>query len=79
MNINFEGDGILKDFPREKVIHLTNPITVTSLKGGMESGKPSVAFIFDLPDGRKVLAETSGELFIAAARAMKTRYPELEG
>lgn len=58
------------DLDLEKVIHLTNPITVYSLAAGMESGKPSVGFVFDLPDGKKVVAETSLELFISAARAL---------
>lgn len=52
------------------VIHLTNPITVGSLAHGMSSGKPSVAFVFTLPDGRAVVAETSLELFVAAARGL---------
>lgn len=46
-------------------------LTVTSLAAGMGSGKPSVAFVFDLPDGRYVFAETSLALFLAAAQALK--------
>lgn len=54
----------------DKIVHLTNTITVGSLTSGMESGKPSVAFCFTLPDGRVVVAETSLALFVAAARGL---------
>lgn len=54
----------------DKLVHLTNTIEVGSLSGGMESGKPSVAFCFSLPDGTVVVAETSLELFVAAARGL---------
>lgn len=46
-------------------------LTITSLAGGMGSGAPSVGFVFDLPDGRYVIAETSLALFLAAAQALK--------
>ena len=49
----------------------TETFTVTSLRGGMGSGKPSVALIVDLPDGSYVMAETSLALFIMAARALE--------
>lgn len=52
------------------VIHVTGPIEVGTLDSGMESGKPSVMFCFTLPDGRVVIAETSLELFTAAARGL---------
>lgn len=79
MNINLEGDGALKGTPRSKVIHLTNAITVATLDGGMESGRPSVAFIFELPDGRKVFAETSAVLFINAANVIQEKYKDKLG
>ena len=59
---------------RDDVIHLTNTIGVTCLAGGMESGKASVAFRFDLPDGRPVVAETSLGLLVMAARAFQSKY-----
>lgn len=71
--INLDGDNILAGFPAEKVVH-TKTFTVTSLSGGMSSGAPSVAIILDLPDGRKVLAETSLRLFLSAARALRAKY-----
>jgi hypothetical protein len=59
--------GLVSD---DHLIHLTNTIEVGTLDGGMTSGKPSVAFCFTLPDERVVVAETSLELFVAAARAL---------
>jgi len=60
-----------------RVIWLGNgapPIAITALKGGMTSGKPSVAIRLDLPDGRTVIAETSLALLLAAADAFRTRF-----
>lgn len=78
LTIKLNGDGILQGFPPEKIVNLeSTPITVTTLEGGMSSGLPSVGLIFDLPDGRKVLAQTSVRLFLSAARAIKARYGDL--
>lgn len=68
------GFNALKGIKREDIIHLTNEIEVGSLDAGMQSGKPSVAFCFKLPDGRVVVAETSLELFTAAARALNAAH-----
>lgn len=60
----------------KNLVHLGNdaePIQVAYLEGGMASGKPSVAIRLDLPDGTVVIAETSLELFAAAARGMTAR------
>lgn len=46
-------------------------LTITSLSGGVQSGRASVGLVFDLPDGRYVLAETSLRLFMLAARALR--------
>jgi hypothetical protein len=45
----------------------------------MQSGKPSVCFRIDLPDGRVVLAETSALLFCRAAEAIVARFPIVAG
>ena len=77
LTILMEGDGMLKDIPEEKIVHVVQPITVAALDQGMTSGKPSVAIAIPLEDGRIVLAETSMRLFLAAARAFRTRYGDL--
>ena len=46
-------------------------MSVARLAKGMSSGKSSVTFRIDLPDGRTVLGETSLALFQAAARAFR--------
>jgi hypothetical protein len=79
LRIILDGDGSAMDL-RERgleLIHLGNdaePIRVIYLPGGMASGKPSVGFVFELPDGKRyVFAEISAALFIAAARAIATK------
>lgn len=81
MTINLDGDKCWPDLEgkvgTDQVIHLGNdapPIGLAVLPGGMSSGKPSVMFRIDLPDGRALLAETSMALFLTAADAMKGRY-----
>jgi hypothetical protein len=55
------------------VIEAKKDISVGLLQAGMESGKPSVSFIFELPDGRVVFAETSLALFLGAARVFAAK------
>jgi hypothetical protein len=74
MTIKLDADGCLNDVSPDNVIHIASPITVGALAHGMESGAPSVAFIFKLPDGRTVLAETSMKLFQMAAEGFAARY-----
>jgi hypothetical protein len=80
LRIVLEGDGAFSELAevieQGKLIHLSNDadIAVTGLEGGMQSGDPSVAFIFGLPDGRKVFAETSLRLLLMAADGFKARY-----
>lgn len=49
---------------------------IGALPGGMASGKASVALVVRLDDGRLVFAETSLELFLGAAVALRARYPD---
>jgi len=74
MRILMNAEGSLGGIDPSKIIHTTEPFTVATLAGGMESGTPSVAFIITLPDGRVVLAETSLALFQEAARMFATRF-----
>lgn len=73
-----EGDGVWPDLVSrmDDVIHLKDEdvIQVSALSAGMESGRPSVAFRFDLPDGQVVIAETSVRLFLVAAEILRARY-----
>ncbi len=73
LSIFRDGDNVYPDLKdkADRIIHVTTPWSVSRLKGGMKSGKSSVMIRIDLPDGRIVMAETSMELFQAAARAFK--------
>ena len=77
--INLNGDGASKDLVERGLqsIHLGNdtpPIRLTYLSGGMDSGKPSCAFIFELPGGKQfVVAEISAALLVEAARLIEIK------
>ena len=51
-------------------------LAVAALPGGMSSGKTSVTFRVDTPDGRTVLFETSLALLKMAVDAIVVRYRE---
>ena len=73
--IKLEGDASwpdLADKPDDQIIDVHN-LEVALLPGGMESGRASVAIRIDLPDGRVVIAQTSQQLFDAAASAFRGR------
>jgi len=78
MTIHLDGDNAWPDLAvrRDEIIHLGDgdSIGVAVLDGGMTSGLPSVAFRFDLPDGRPVIAETSWRLLALSVRAIAARY-----
>jgi hypothetical protein len=76
IQLKLEGDGAFEDLQGREVIQVSPeaPLRIAVLPGGMESGEPSVAITFDLPDGRAVVAETSLNGFQAAARATAARY-----
>lgn len=73
MQINLDGDGVWPDLHEKEVIN-TLVVAVAALGGGMTSGRPSVSFRIDLPDGRVVIAETSMRIFVNAANAFRIRY-----
>ena len=84
MEIHTEGTGghYSEVLRRRKLIHMPEdvPIRVETLDGGMASGKPSVAFIMELPAmGITVLAQTSVKLFQLAAVATYARYGDQTG
>lgn len=78
--INLDGDNAWPDLRAnlDKIIHITEGMRACALDGGMASGKPSVCFRIDLPDGRIVLAETSARLFVMAAAAIVGRWPDVD-
>lgn len=79
LSIHLDGDGIWPDMVPEKTIR-GNLVGVAALAAGMESGRGSVSFRVELPDGQLVFCETSMRLFLNAAKLFQTKYAhELEG
>lgn len=70
------GDGAWPDLAEKHAKGLlieTEHLSVSGLPGGMASGKASIAFRFDLPDGRVVFAQSSLRAFLAVADALRAR------
>jgi hypothetical protein len=63
---------------RDDLIKYRESFGLTALEHGMESGKPSAMFRFDLDDGHVLLAETSLAVLAGAVRGLVAKYdPEL--
>lgn len=79
MKIHLDGDNCWPDLKEKaeqgKLTEVTG-MEVAMLLGGMSSGKPSVAFRFDLEDGNTIFTQTSLELLESAVRSMRIRYEE---
>jgi hypothetical protein len=73
-NINFDGDEFFKNFDKSKIVEAKGLHTITVFEGGMQSGKPSVAFVSEMEDGTMVYSETSMNIFLTAARAYEARF-----
>jgi hypothetical protein len=77
LKLKMEGDGAWPDMVDKltegKVIR-SEDIELAVLKGGMASGKPSIAIRINLDDDSVVFAETSLALFLSAADAFKAKY-----
>ena len=75
LDVILEGDNAWPDLidKQDSIIHVQNITAVARLPKGMASGKSSVSVRIDLPDGQTVIAETSMDLFQAAAQAFKAR------
>lgn len=70
IKVDLEGDGAFSDIPLDQVI--TGEIQrVTCLEDGTKSGKPSVALLIALPDGRYVFAETTWALWETVTGALR--------
>jgi len=79
LQILLNGDGAWPDMVPEKTIK-GNLVGVAALAAGMETGRASVSFRVELPDGQLVFCETSMRLFLNAANIFRTKYAhELEG
>ena len=81
LKLHLDGDGAFADLAdrRDQIIELDegSVMHIAGLAGGMASGRPSVMFRFDLPDGRVVIAQTSLALFQVAAAGLTGRYGDV--
>jgi len=74
LDVDDHTDPNLRSIDGHGVIHLPDPdMAFIRVPHGMSSGKDSVFVQVFLPDGRVVMAETSMELFLAAARAFAAK------
>ena len=74
LSIYLDGEGMLRGVDVNKIVQLDSPIKIGALTKGMSSGRPSISFAFELPDGRTVFAQTSMRLFHIAAKAFAAKY-----
>lgn len=76
IDLKLGGDGAWPDLIDRPVIHLGDGTTIglCVLPTGMRSGRPSVAFRLDLPDGQVVVAEASWRVLAVAVQAIAARY-----
>ena len=80
MKVHLDGDNCWPDLRTkapEEIIHVIG-LEVAMLVGGMSSGKSSVAFRFDLEDGRVVVAEASLDLLETAVKSMRAKEASIQ-
>lgn len=77
MSVILNGDGAWPDLPTGDKLISMELGDLAVLNKGTTSGKPSVAFRLDLPDGRTVVAQTTARLLVSAARMIEAKYPDL--
>jgi hypothetical protein len=73
LNIRLYSTGMLEGKAASNILHVMMPIAIGALPGEKNSGKPSIAITFDLPDGRTTIIEASMALFHLAAKPFATR------
>lgn len=80
INLKLNGENAWPDLQGKSIIHMGQgapAIEMALLDNGMESGAPSLAMRFDLPDGKALIVETSAQLYCSIARVIMGKYPEL--
>ncbi len=68
-----DGDGAWPDLEHRAVKQVSS-MSMSVLKHGMSSGRPSVAIRLDLPGGDVVVAETSLRALLTTVDAIVARY-----
>ncbi len=66
--------GSLPELAGKEINHLETIYSIAAMPGGMQSGHPSVGVFAKDKDGKWFFTQTSLELFISAADAMRARF-----
>lgn len=74
LTLILDGDNCWPDLQEKAYQESRAPIQVAVLPQGMASGKPSITFRLDLPDGSIAIAQTSVALLIAAVRMITVKH-----
>jgi len=74
IDLKLDGDDAWTDIRLADVVDCGTVVKMAGLRGGMGSGKPSVAIRVDLPDGRVAIVQTSLAALETATRALVARY-----
>jgi hypothetical protein len=77
LHIHMDAEELLADVPKDQIIVVDSEVTLAVLERGTASGKPTVAIVLPLPDGRRVLAQTTLALFQASAKAFTARFGDV--
>jgi len=69
-----DGEGAFKDIPQERVVEgaLTH---AACLANGTKSGRPSVSFLIEMPDGSYVLTQTTARLLVSLSKMIEAKWP----
>jgi hypothetical protein len=77
IDLRLDQDGCWPDIGAKRQAGLLRiseaPIGIALLTEGMQSGRPSVSFRIDLPDGQLVLVQTSFRALYVALQAMEAK------
>jgi hypothetical protein len=77
LDIHFDGDGCWPDLQR-KPYKAATITAIAGLEDATDGGKPGVTIRMEARDGTIVIGQTTMRLFLAAARAFRGRFGDLE-
>lgn len=73
VQIILDGDGALRDVPRDRVFHTTRGIRLVRMTRGTSFGRATVMIAAPLANGDWSVVEVTERMFLAAATAFKSR------
>lgn len=79
LRVTFDADEARREIdqiPADRLIYVEEPDwQLIGIDHGMSSGRAAIALRINLPDGRVLVVDSSAAVWIAAAQALKGRYP----